>query len=518
MLACATVANAGGFNSLTAPAAWGTQEYVAFALPNTAGNPDTGIHTACWPRTASSEPSSYTWTEGASYFNFAFIVAYRNVSGIDGNTAANQLQSFSGTFSSADAGKRICLQKSSSASNGLGQTCGTITAYNPPAAGGLSSITLSFTPGTLVSGVEAVYASDDYPDFHTMLSTAPCAIPGPGCHVYLSSKYGLSSGLALAQGNLAFAMGGDGAGMPWSANDFLSGVPPQDSGTQLVFLTTSLSSTTPGLLISGGSTLNSSLANVELDRFSLIGGAGDNGDGAGGDGLDVLNWQGLKAEGVQIANFAGNGILLDGVSGPPYSYTENTVFDFGIITLNHGAAIKTGSNTPNIETVAVTNSDIEGNGGPAFNITSPGAVQGLRIESNTIQWNNRNAAAAEITLAATGQITGCDIRGNYFEPDNVFGGKSNAVLTNVAAAIGCEWGNNKNFFNAGIPPYLTFSAAGTPLPACSASSAALNASTAYVTDATACTSGTTYTSGGSTACKVLCTGGNWVETGYGYPY
>jgi hypothetical protein len=128
-------------------------------------------------------------------------------------------------------------------------------------------------------------------------------------------------------------------------------------------------------------------------------------------------------------------------------------------------------------------------------------VQGLRIDSDTIQWNNRNAAAAEITFASTGQITGCDIRGNYFEVDSVFGSHSNAAVTNVASAIGCEWGNNKNFIQPStesqIPRYLTFSAAGTPLPACSASSAALNESTAYVTDASACTVGTPYTSGGA---------------------
>ena len=57
-----------------------------------------------------------------------------------------------------------------------------------------------------------------------------------------------------------------------------------------------------------------------------------------------------------------------------------------------------------------------------------------------------------------------------------------------------------------------YSAAGTPIPACAA---AYERYFSCVSDSTACTSGTTYTSGGSTACLLQCSnaGTAWKETG-----
>ena len=59
---------------------------------------------------------------------------------------------------------------------------------------------------------------------------------------------------------------------------------------------------------------------------------------------------------------------------------------------------------------------------------------------------------------------------------------------------------------------LYYSAGGTAIPACSATYARYFS---CVSDSTACTSGTTYTSGGSTACLLQCNnaGNAWKETG-----
>ena len=57
-----------------------------------------------------------------------------------------------------------------------------------------------------------------------------------------------------------------------------------------------------------------------------------------------------------------------------------------------------------------------------------------------------------------------------------------------------------------------YSAAGTAIPA---AAAANNHYRACVSDSTACTSGTTYASGGATACEVWSNGSNWIESGSG---
>lgn len=61
-------------------------------------------------------------------------------------------------------------------------------------------------------------------------------------------------------------------------------------------------------------------------------------------------------------------------------------------------------------------------------------------------------------------------------------------------------------------PRLYYSAAGTAIPSCASS---LAGQFTCVSDSTACTSGTTYTSGGSTACLLQCNnaGSAWKETG-----
>ena len=59
---------------------------------------------------------------------------------------------------------------------------------------------------------------------------------------------------------------------------------------------------------------------------------------------------------------------------------------------------------------------------------------------------------------------------------------------------------------------VIYSAAGTAIPA---ASSANNHMRACVSDSTACTSGTTYTSGGATACEVWSNGSAWKESGSG---
>jgi hypothetical protein len=105
------------------------------------------------------------------------------------------------------------------------------------------------------------------------------------------------------------------------------------------------------------------------------------------------------------------------------------------------------------------------------------------------------------------------VQGNYFEVDNVISSQSTGVVNTSAGSVGLAFGSNFYYPATTYTP-ITYSAAGTAIPACSSSNFT-NHVPALVSDSTACTNGTTYTSGGSTACILQCNGTNWIETGAG---
>jgi hypothetical protein len=345
-----------------------------------------------------------------------------------------------------------------------------------------------------------------------MLTTAPCTTK---CNVVLSNKtYGLNQSLAPAfQASVQFR--GSGAALDWSLpRDIYGGtVPPPITGTHLSFLITSLSGAAIQLIAPAANQFQNGTG-VSFSKLTLDGGAGFDAAGGGNWGVKSANYSNVVMDQVYIDNFLSGGWLSEGSSATSGGYFVLNNFNRGYVTLNGGPAFGLGPNGANLENFAVTHSEVEGNGGPAVDINN-GNVQGFTYADNLSQWNNVAAAAADIKFEAGGAASGCIMDGNYWEIDALLGGVSNAVVTNSAGAIGCKWGDGKNFIApAAVPRFLVFSASasGKALPACSSTSIQLNNSTAYVSDATACTAGTTYAGGGVASTTATFTKGSTTLT------
>lgn len=479
-------------NTLTPPSGW-TQ------ISSTAN----GFNTlTCYSRVASSEPGSYTWTQTGTVAMTVIITDYRSTA------STNSLYSASASFAAGDVGKLICVEQTTV---GGGQSCGTISAVNSA-----NNITTSFSSAStaLGSGLWFAYATDDYSAFHTMLTTSPCSTVG--CAVQLSTKrYGLSASLAVPI-NVPVSIAGTAPALARVGVYYLVVVPPlqkeNDGGSQLLFLTKSL--TGAGLSVSGSAGVTSYLALDSLHDFSIVGGVGHARDGGGHDGLDVLNWQGLTVQRVMIANFANDGIYIDGLTASSFNdYIATVSFDTDYVFSNNGCGVQIGglAGVTDVENVNIKNLQIEGNGDPGVCFYGP-SLQSGRLQGSLIQWNNINAANYEISV--TGTAAGWDISGNYFELDNALGSQSyNTVpmTPNAAGSVGIHWGENiVNSAGSSRPPIFLTSG----LPSCT-TGVYVNRKMACVSDATACTNGTTLVGSGSTVCKVQCNTSNWVETGSG---
>lgn len=502
------------------PSGWGHNPIL---VQSDAGGGSGGDVLSCFSHVAtSSEPSTYAWSQSnTGSGTTAIILDYRNVLTLDG--FSNILTSNTAGFTSSAVGYPICVATESTTVTS-GQTCGTIAGYTSA-----TQVTLSFYAG-LGSSTQFAYGHDDTSAFTTAISTG-CA---SGCRFLMSAKrYALTGSLTLPK-EIPIAMTGVGPGAPATANAIADGNRSNLSvGTQLLWLTQSL--TLPAISITG--TLHNTSTTVEdtLQGFALIGGTGfqrDGGSLTGTDGIDVLNWQQANIEKVWVYNFSGNGIYIDALSGNDYTdWIENIQVSGGYLTYNYGAGVKIGglANVNNIESIKIDSNVIETNAGPGILIAGA-TVQGLTITNNTIQWNNHiypflngggNTGKAELTATGTVQ-GGCFIAGNYFEFDDNSNasGSSSTMPFSGSGLLPCSTSMNTLNYYALNDPWsaFSFSAAGTPLPTCSASSQSTAHATAWVSDATACTNGTSYTGGGSTNCVVTCRTSNstWTETGTGW--
>ena len=451
-----------------------------------------------------SEPTSYTFSSSPSSNNVAsgIILDYRGTSGLDGGSQI--LSSATAAFTSADVGKLICLSGLSTPQTGASpnEACSTITTYN--------SATQVITGLTAInSGSTATFAmgTSDSTAFSNMLSSSVCTTRG--CLVELQPKNYVQSASLSIPPNSAINISGAGPGLPNTENSTLhGGAANANNGTILDWLTQSLS--TPAFKLAGPVGTTSTTASTLFENFALLGGVGVGRDGGGGDGLDVINWQSANFNNVYVFNFAGDGIYIDGAAATNYSdYIENILMQSVYVGNNGGPGIQVGSSSDvyNLESVQCAYCIIETNGGPGVLLAGQN-IQGFILTGSTVQWNNSSAAAPEVST--TGTVVGGVIEGDYFEVDGIAGSLSSSAFGNTAGMLGIRIGSNYYATPSSYVP-LVFSAAGTALPSCSASSAITNNATATVSDATQCVSGATYTSGGSVRCSVTCTGGNWVE-------
>lgn len=468
-----------------------------------AANQTSTVSTVCYAKTATaSEPSSYVFSLLALYGSGTVTGAmldYRNISGVDG--AVNTLTSSTATFPATASGDDICVAAISGSAAHIQQTCGTITGYNSS-----TSVNVSFPVFQSYTGLEFAYGTDDTSAFTTMMTSAPCSTLG--CEIQMQAKHYALTGQLSVPVNHSINFQGVAATVPNTANSYLNGpLANAAGGTQLQWFTKGLG--VPALVLKGTSNHTNDVGSNYIRDLVLVGGVGKGLDGAGGDGLDILNWQSANLNNVFIFNFSGYGVYVDGVTAASYQdYVEDVFLDKTFISYNALGGMKVGSSTNiyNIETVGFDDGIIEANGGPGLTLAGAN-IQGFSMTNSVVQWDNLFNSNVEVLVS--GVVYGGAFDRDYFEADSNLSSLSTAVSGNTVGMIGIKFGSN--FYT---PAYnytpVTFSAAGTALPACSTSTN-VNNLTANVTDATQCNYGATYASGGSTKCSVTCTAGVWTE-------
>jgi hypothetical protein len=228
----------------------------------------------------------------------------------------------------------------------------------------------------------------------------------------------------------------------------------------------------------------------------------------------VLNWQGASIDNVAAFNFQGNGAYVDGLTASSFlDYAENISFNKFYSTYNGGAGLQVGSTLAvnNLESTSINNSVIETNGGAGISLAGAN-IQGFSGTNNTMQWDNFNAPGNELNVSGT--AIGVDWAGNYMEVNQNHGSQDAKPYNLTAGLIGAKLGPNYvNIGGTATFPAQLYSAAGTALPSCSATSSQTYHMQACVSDSTGCTSGTTYASGSTTTCALQCNGTGWIETG-----
>ena len=383
-----------------------------------------------YARVPASVPASYTWSHTGTSSVAIGLLSYA------GANTASVLTSATAGFSSAVVGEDVCT---SGTGVGGAQQCGTITAYNSS-----TSVNVGYPAQTTPASIWFVYGTDDTAAFNAMLTSAPCSTVG--CRIqFQPHEYMLTSAFTLPPDRTIQFLG-SGFGLSNTENSYLNGntAPNANIGTRLNWATTSLGKA--AMTIGGTAHVTSTAAFDMLSDLTLYGGAGRGRDGGGGNGIDILNWQGVMLNRVAVTNFSGSGVHIDVVTSSSYQdYLEQIVLE-GLYALWNGqAGVQIGSTNifaNNIETVSLRDGVLENNGGPGLDLAGK-AIQGLTVSNTVIQWNNVNGANPEIRINyATGPNapTGCSIQSNYVEVDSNGGSHSSSWVT--PDATGCAVLNN----------------------------------------------------------------------------
>lgn len=456
-----------------------------------------------------TDPATYAFSAqnaGVTFGYTGFIVDYSGGKGVDGGSYT--LTSATAAFPSSAAGMDICVAnvtgQAQSITTANNQICGTIISYNSA-----TSVNVGINTLQNLSSLQFSYGTDDSTAFTNMLT----ACSPLGCSINLGSKqYALTSSLTLPA-NIPIRISGAASGVSNTANNFInsSAVANANNGTRLVEFNQNL--TAPPLSVTGSAGVTSDTGADTVEHLSLIGGAGLSMDFGSQNGLAILNWQSATLSDVFVFNFNGYGINiaeLSGGTGANYIENINLINVFTSYNNLGGIVIGTGSSDTFLESVNLNGVITEANGGPGLAIKALG-LYGIGIQNSVFQWNNRNASGTEISVVGSAKVVGGFIANSYFEVDNVLGSQSTAVINNAAGALGLAFGSNL-YFPASTYTPITFSAAGTAIPACSSANFTSHVQ-ALTSDSVTCVNGTTYASGGSTQCIVSCNGTNWIETG-----
>lgn len=405
----------------------------AFNMSLSSTTENTTFHHTCAARIANNEPGSYTWNQNGTSGMTVFILSLHNALGLDNLSSLNDA---SATFTSATVGNLICI---SGVRSGGGQGCGTVSQYVSP-----TNIDLTIASATVnTTSSIYTYGTNDSTAFSTMIGTAPCSTVG--CHIQIGAKqYILATPIVLPT-NTAISISGVAAGVSNTENAYVGAnvVVNNNTGSRLVWDVQNMTSSAISLLgVSGASSFT---VGDTLSNFSILGGVGRLMDGGGADGLDIFNWQDATINDLYVGNFVGNGVYVDstGTSQSGVNYTEELNFNHLESYWNGGKGFQEGSAGSQewLESTKIENSIIENNGSNGLYLDSNAVndILGFSMTNTVLQWDNRNVSSSEMFV--TGPVSGCDIRGNYFEYDNIGGSQSNN-WNNFSATDICDYGQN----------------------------------------------------------------------------
>jgi len=346
-----------------------------------------------------------------------------------------------------------------------------------------TEVKLSGVAPAVGTSLQFVFGTDDTSAFTSMIS----ACSTKGCLAQLGSKAYMLTDSLIFPTDIPVEMVGAGPGVPNTANNYL-GVPIKNTnaGTRLVFATQAL--TQAALVYSGGTTSTSATVNDKLADLALIAGAGINRDGGGSDGIDLINWQGFDLSNVYVFNFLGNGMDVGVTASSISTYGTKIKLDQLYSSFNNGYGLElTSGSAPNLETVEVDSSQIEANGLPGLGLLAGGIIQGFTLQNSVVQWNNINSPGAEMYIP--GNVSACEVRGNYFEVDGDMGSQSTAWVSSLSASYdGCNYGLNILFPAATLVGGSVGSAAGdlSPIRHLTQASGNSYAGSCTMTSATTC--------------------------------
>jgi hypothetical protein len=323
-----------------------------------------------------------------------------------------------------DNGKLICVDGTSATtvtditSTRHVERCGTVTT------GASGSGTLSFTnaSGGSITFKEVRVATNDT----TAIQAAITSLATSGGTVFFPpATYGLNTTLTMPTtatvnltgfGNtqrdswLALFSDMNGDAVPLTLPTF---------GSNLAWLTTSMSSSAPGIKYSAlGANKTVWWLNPVISNLTLMAGAGTGYDGGGGDGIAALDWWTLEIHGVTVTGFKGAGVLLDVLGTSQNDYVGQ--IDLYTTTLSengYGMSLGRSGNAGSsfYQNTYLNGTDIENNLNDGVTLASD--WHDLVMTNSTIQRNDSVNSASFADFNMTASCFGCTLSQNYLEAD-----------------------------------------------------------------------------------------------------
>jgi len=391
-----------------------------------------------------------------------------------------------------------------------------------------NTITTSFNASAFPTMAEARWGTDDHAALQTWLNSllpAGKALTLPAGACVTTTSLNIPTGQALVINGA-----GDGHDVDGYNQGSLFGLDQPGSssvnGSNIWWLTDSLSAVNGGLVLNSSNAGNQAMAALHWRDFTLWFGAGiDNagGSGVGGTvpGLYLNNVSSFFMDGVKIGNASGDCMYDTAINGPgPYLAMQKFINNYFTGCGGRGAQLNTGTSTASLlQQVDFQSNIIQHNGFEGIKVTGSGYMAGIRFGNNIIQRDDVSGTASlyEVNLGLTANLLqACSFTGSdYFEDDTsspVIGTvydpfqlcSRSPYESNLPSAFIPINGYQANYFDS--PPQTLAS-----FPTCNSGT---EGSIGRATTCASVTAGTTCSGGGTTHAQVVCNGTNWVQMGY----